>query len=117
VRGVEALGLAAAGEGGAWVEAAYERAFGGDPPPLLLPPVNTHGGLLGFGAPWEAPAMHGIVEAVAQLRGGCGARQVAGAKRAVCYGNGGVFSAAAVAVIEVVDGDGGGTTGALSSRL
>lgn len=63
-------------------------------------PVNTHGGLLGFGAPWEVPAMHGLIEAVAQLRGEAAGRQVAGATAALVYGNGGIFSASAVAILE-----------------
>ena len=71
--------------------------------------VNTHGGLLGFGAPWEVPAMHSLIEAVAQLRGEAVGRQVAGAKRALVYGNGGIFSASAVAVLEVDHGDKGQT--------
>jgi acetyl-CoA acetyltransferase len=63
--------------------------------------VNTHGGLLGFGAPWEVPAMHSLIEAVAQLRGEAVGRQVPGAKRALVYGNGGIFSASAVAMLEM----------------
>jgi acetyl-CoA acetyltransferase len=63
-------------------------------------PVNTHGGLLGFGAPWEVPAMISLVEAVAQLRGEAAGRQVEGACRALVYGNGGIFSASAVAILE-----------------
>lgn len=69
---------------------------------LQLPvwPVNTHGGLLGFGAPWEVPAMISLVEAVTQLRGEAAGRQVEGARRALVYGNGGIFSASAVAILE-----------------
>ena len=64
-------------------------------------PVNTHGGLLGFGAPWEVPAFYNVIEMVAQLRGNAGDRQVEGARTALVYGNGGVFSASAVAVLGV----------------
>jgi acetyl-CoA acetyltransferase len=63
-------------------------------------PVNTHGGLLGYGAPWEVPAMISLVEAVAQLRGEAVRRQVQRAQRALVYGNGGIFSASAVAILE-----------------
>jgi acetyl-CoA acetyltransferase len=63
-------------------------------------PVNTHGGLLGYGAPWEVPAMISLVEAVAQLRGEAVGRQVQQARRALVYGNGGIFSASAVAILE-----------------
>ena len=63
-------------------------------------PVNTHGGLLGFGAPWEVPAMYNIIEAVQQLSGTAGKeRQVEGARRALVYGNGGIFSHSAVAIL------------------
>lgn len=63
-------------------------------------PVNTHGGLLGFGAPWEVPAMISLVEAVTQLRGEAAGRQVEGAARALVYGNGGIFSSSAVAILQ-----------------
>lgn len=69
----------------------------GDPQSVL--PINTHGGLLGFGAPWEVPAFYNVIEMVAQLRGTAGDRQVPGARTALVYGNGGVFSASAVAVL------------------
>jgi acetyl-CoA acetyltransferase len=48
-------------------------------------PVNTHGGLLSFGAPWETPAMYNIIEAVQQLNGTASGRQVSNAKRALVY--------------------------------
>ena len=50
-------------------------------------PVNTHGGLLSFGAPWETPAMYNIIEAVEQLNGTATGRQVPNVKRALVYGN------------------------------
>ena len=108
VKAVEAIGLAAPGCGGQWVEDKYQQSErqGG----ILSPqdfPVNTHGGLLAFGAPWETPAMHSIVEAVMQLTDLNGtinrdtdkARQVPNAKHALVYGNGGIFSASAVAIL------------------
>ena len=49
-------------------------------------PVNTHGGLLSFGAPWETPAMYNIIEAVAQLTGTAESRQVPNVRRALVYG-------------------------------
>ena len=107
IKAVEAIGLAAPGCGGQWVEEKYQHSErqGG----ILSPqdfPVNTHGGLLAFGAPWETPAMHSIVEAVMQLtdlngtnRDADKARQVPNAKHALVYGNGGIFSASAVAIL------------------
>lgn len=98
LRAVEACGLAPKGGGGAWVEEMYERTQGLDYDPSDFP-VNTHGGLLAFGAPWEVPAMYNIIEACEQVSGHAGDRQVKGARRALVYGNGGIFSHSAVAVL------------------
>lgn len=113
-RAVEAVGLAPKGQGGTYVEQQYKHLLGSleqqqqhrhhpaTSSCSISPvwPVNTHGGLLGFGAPWEVPAMISLVEAVTQLRGEATGRQVEGARRALVYGNGGIFSASAVALLE-----------------
>ena len=81
---LEDLGFCPKGEGGRFVEGA-RIAPGG------VLPVNTNGG----GLSYCHPGMYGLfllIEAVRQLRGECGARQVAGAKTAVAHGNGGVLS-------------------------
>ena len=99
VRAVEACGLAPPGGGGKWVEEMVARTADGGYAPRDFP-VNTHGGLLAFGAPWEVPAMYNIVEACDQLMGRAGPRrQVEGARRALVYGNGGIFSHSAVAIL------------------
>lgn len=101
LRALEACGLCKEGEGGRLVEQVYRRALdnGGVVDPSTFP-VNTHGGLMCFGAPWEVPAMYNVTEAVAQLSGTAGGRQVVPTpKRALVYGNGGVFSASAVAIL------------------
>jgi acetyl-CoA acetyltransferase len=100
IRAVEACGLAPEGQGGAWVQSHYELSERQNQ--MLSPdqfPVNTHGGLMCFGAPWEVPAMYNIIEAFHQLKGQAGNRQVSGAKRAIVYGNGGIFSASSVAIL------------------
>ena len=100
IRAVEAVGLAPKFGGGKWVEEMYlkSEANGGVLHPTDFP-INTHGGLLSFGAPWETPAMYNIMEAVAQLTQNAGDRQIPSAKRALVYGNGGIFSASAVAIL------------------
>ncbi len=81
---LEDLGFCKKGEGGAFV------ASGAIAPGGALP-VNTNGG----GLSCVHPGMYGmftLVEAVRQLRGEAGVRQVAGAELALCHGNGGVLS-------------------------
>ena len=81
---LEDLGFCTKGEGGAFV------ASGAIAPGGSLP-VNTNGG----GLSCVHPGMYGmftLVEAVQQLRGEAGERQVAGAELALCHGNGGVLS-------------------------
>ena len=67
-------------------------------------PLNTSGGQLSAGQAGAAGGMHGLVEAVQQLLGHAGERQVAGPRRAVVTGYGGVVylhgGCAAVAALE-----------------
>lgn len=83
---LEDLGFCPKGEGGRFVE------DGAIAPGGRLA-VNTNGG----GLSCVHPNMYGafeVIEAVRQLRGQCGARQVADAKVALVHGNGGVSAAA-----------------------
>lgn len=88
---LEDLGFCAKGEGGSFV------ADGGIAPGGRLP-VNTNGGGLSYGH----PGMYGIftiIEAVRQLRGEAGARQVAKHNLAVAHGNGGTLSSQTTAIL------------------
>jgi acetyl-CoA acetyltransferase len=61
-------------------------------------PVNTSGGGLSYGH----PGMFGIfvlIEAVRQLRGDCGARQVPHCETAIAHGNGGVLSSQSTVIL------------------
>jgi acetyl-CoA acetyltransferase len=88
---LEDLGFCPKGEGGRFVE-------GGRIAPGGTLPVNTNGG----GLSYCHPGMYGLfilIEAVRQLRGDCGDRQVAGANTAIVHGNGGVLSAQATNIL------------------
>jgi acetyl-CoA acetyltransferase len=88
---LEDLGFCPKGEGGAFISSGA-IAPGGSLP------VNTNGG----GLSCNHPGMYGlftIIEAVEQLRGTCGARQVEGAEIALAHANGGVLSSQATAIL------------------
>ena len=78
----EQLGLAKLGGGPALIRSG-QTALGGSLP------VNTSGGLLARGHPIGATGLAQIVEAVAQLRGTAGDRQVPGARLALTQNAGG----------------------------
>ena len=92
---LEDLGFCPKGEGGRFV------ANGALAPGGKLA-VNTNGG----GLSCTHPGMYGIfalIEAVRQLRGDCGERQVKGAKTALAHGNGGMLSSQATAILGTED--------------
>jgi acetyl-CoA acetyltransferase len=78
----EQLGLAGPGGGAALIRSG-QTALGGSLP------VNTSGGLLARGHPIGATGLAQIVEAVQQLRGAAGDRQVPGARVALTQNAGG----------------------------
>ena len=81
---LEDLGFCAKGEGGAFVE---DGKLG----PGGALPMNTNGGGLSYTHPGQY-GMFLLVEAVRQLRGECGPRQVPDPQIAVAHGSGGVLS-------------------------
>ncbi len=88
---LEDLGFCAKGEGGPFVQ---DGRIG----PKGTLPVNTNGG----GLSYCHPGMYGLfllIEAVRQLRGTCGQRQVLDAELALVHGNGGVLSAQATTIL------------------
>jgi acetyl-CoA acetyltransferase len=88
---LEDLGFCKKGEGGAFVE-------GGAIAPGGRLAVNTNGG----GLSCTHPGMYGIftvIEAVRQLRGQGGERQVPGVTTALAHGNGGTLSSQSTAIL------------------
>jgi acetyl-CoA acetyltransferase len=88
---LEALGFCKPGEGGDFVSG--QRTAPGGPFPM-----NTNGG----GLSYCHPGMYGIfliIEAVRQLRGECGQRQVEDAKIALVNGTGGVLSSTSTLIL------------------
>jgi acetyl-CoA acetyltransferase len=88
---LEDLGFCKKGEGGRFVS-------GGRIAPGGALPVNTNGG----GLSYCHPGMYGLfllIEAVRQLRGECGERQIAGAETAIAHGNGGVLSSQSTVIL------------------
>jgi len=84
IQALEELGFCKRGEGGAFVA---DGALG----PGGRFPINTSGGGLSYGHPGMF-GMFVLIEAVRQLRGECGARQLPKAELALCHAPGLVFS-------------------------
>ncbi len=88
---LEDLGFCPKGEGGAFVQSGAIEPGG-------RLPVNTNGG----GLSCTHPGMYGVftvIEAVRQLRGAAGERQVPGAETVLCHGNGGVLASQVTAIL------------------
>ena len=82
---LEDLGFCPKGEGGRFVENGRIE-LGGELP------VNTHGGLMSHCHPGHPGSMFSVTEAVSQLRGECGPRQVQDAEVAFVHAQGGIMS-------------------------
>jgi acetyl-CoA acetyltransferase len=82
---LEELGLGKDGEGiDHWISGSAK--VGGSLP------INTHGGMLSHAHAGAAGGLFGIVEAVRQLRGGLGERQVKDAEVGIVHNEGGILS-------------------------
>jgi acetyl-CoA acetyltransferase len=82
---LEELGFCEPGAGGAHFTSGQARIGG-------TLPINTHGGMLSHAHAGAAGGLFGIVEAVRQLRGEEGERQVRGAELALVHNEGGILS-------------------------
>lgn len=89
---LEDYGFCAKGEAGAFV-AGGRIELGG------ALPVNTNGGMLAFGNPGISGGLFHVIEAVRQMRGECGPRQVPGAQTALVGGVGGIMSHASTLIL------------------
>ncbi len=90
---LEDAGFCKKGQGGAFVW-EHDLSYAGDFP------CNTHGGQLSFGQPGLGGGMSHVTEAVRQLMGRGGARQVKDAHLAYVNGNGGIMSEQASLILE-----------------
>lgn len=88
---MESMGLCEPGEAPEWF-ATGRTAPGGDRP------VNTNGGGLSFGHPGEY-GIFAVIEAVRQLQGSAGDRQVSGAELALVNGTGGELSVSSTLIL------------------
>jgi len=90
---LEDAGFCEKGAGARFV-AGHDLTYRGDFP------LNTHGGQLSFGQAGMAGGMSQVVEAVLQIQGRCGERQLMRHDRAYVSGTGGVMSEQGALVLE-----------------
>ena len=93
---IEDLGFCAKGEGGDWLASGISRPGGAKP-------LNTHGGMLSYCHPGNPGAMFGLTEAMSQLRGDAGPRQLPGMSTALCHAQGGIMSSHATVILGAED--------------
>jgi acetyl-CoA acetyltransferase len=89
---LEDLGFCPKGAGGPFVESGAVT-YGG------RMPINTHGGLLSFAHPGMPGSLFHFHEVIAQLRGQCGDRQIAGAELGLVHSLGAGFATNATTVL------------------
>lgn len=90
---IEDSGFCGKGEGMRFV-AEHDLTYRGDFP------VNTHGGQLGFGQPGLAGGFTQVNEAVRQVRGEAGARQIPGCEVSYVSGTGGIMSEQTALIVQ-----------------
>ena len=90
---IEDSGFCGKGEGLDFVK-THDLSYAGDFP------CNTHGGQLGFGQPGLAGGMSHVVEAVAQIQGRSGERQLRKHDLAYVSGTGGIMSEQTAVLLE-----------------
>lgn len=89
---LEDLGFCAPGSGGEFIAAGNTRLGGSLP-------VNTHGGVLSHSHAGKPSALFLFTEAVQQLRGTCGERQVPDATTALVHTEGGILASHCTAIL------------------
>lgn len=89
---LEDLGFCEKGEGGAFIAEGRTRLGG-------ALPVNTHGGVLSHSHAGKPSGLFMVTEAVRQLRGAAGERQVDGARTALVHTEGGILASHCTAVL------------------
>jgi acetyl-CoA acetyltransferase len=91
---IENAGFCPRGRGAAFVDEHDLRWDGGDWP------LNTHGGQLGAGQPGLAGGLGHVTEAVRQIQGRAGKRQLPRCELAYANGTGGMMSEQVALVLE-----------------
>jgi acetyl-CoA acetyltransferase len=91
---IEDLGFCEKGEGGDWLASGITLPGGSKP-------LNTHGGMLSYCHPGNPGAMFGLTEAITQMRGDAGERQLSDIKTTLCHAQGGIMSSHASLILGV----------------
>ena len=91
---IEDAGFCKKGEGGAFIDEHDLRFDGGDWP------LNTHGGQLGMGQAGMAGGLSHVTEAVRQIQGRAGERQLPKADLAYANGTGGMLAEQVALILE-----------------
>jgi len=91
---LEDLGFCAKGEAGAWLATGITKPGGSKP-------LNSHGGMLSYCHPGNPGAMFGLTEAMLQMRGAAGERQLPRTRTALCHAQGGIMSSHATLILGV----------------